>query len=284
MLIVALATILLALGSEGAIKAALALCVLIMSVVYLIAALQVPVNWGEALRGTFVPRLPSGAELRLMGLIGTTVVPHNLFLHAATAKAHYADASELPAARIDTYGSILLGAVITLAIAVLAAATVGIAGAVPSSAAELAGPLTSALGARGGLVVGLGLLSAGLSSAVTAPLAAAYALTGFFGWPSNPRSWPFRSIWLAILAFGGSVLLSGMRPVPLIVMAQAANATFLPLVACFVVWIANDERLLGGYRNRAWHNLLGGVVLVVTIGLSAKTFIALLFVVADAAV
>ncbi len=283
----ALAAALLHFGAQTGIKLALSFAVVAMSFVYLGALFVVPVDWAALLLGLVPYRLPSGAELQLIGLIGTTVVPYNLFLHAATARDHYADGSQLSRARWDTHLSIALGSVITLAIAVLAAATTGagvgglgeaggvVAAPAPQSALDLVEPLRAALGPAAKFVVGFGYFAAGLSSALTAPLAAAYALSGLFGWRDTDGR-AFTAAWATVLAFGLAVVLFGTRPVALILLAQAANGLLLPIIAAFVVWIANDRALLGERRNGWFANGLGGAILLLTLILSAKTLYGLL--------
>ncbi len=265
------AAALLLLGPQTGIKFALSVAVVAMSIVYVGALAVVPVDWAAVLLGIFRFRLPDGAELQLIGLIGTTVVPYNLFLHAATAREHYASAASLRRARWDTHLSIAVGATITLAIAILAAATSVGGTTTPTTALGLVEPLQAALGSGAIYVVGFGYFAAGLSSALTAPLAAAYALSGLFGWGGGERRLRFNLVWAAVLGFGVVVVAFGAKPITLILVAQAANGILLPIIALFVVWIANDRQLLGEARNGWFANLAGGVILLLTLLLSAKT-------------
>ena len=60
-----------------------------------------------------------------------------------------------------------------------------------------------------------------------------------------------------------------MRPIPAIIFAQVANGLLLPIIAGFLLYVANDRRLLGGRANGAASNLAGAavVVLAMVIGL-----------------
>ncbi len=269
------AVALLAFGAQTGIKLALSLAVVAMSVSYVGALLLVPIDWGALLAGLLPVRMPAGSELKLIGLIGTTVVPYNLFLHAATAKEHYGGAADLRRARWDTHVSIALGSLITLAIAVLAAATASAQDAPPATALGLVDPLRRVMGESAVYVVGFGYFAAGLSSALTAPLAAAYALSGLFGWPQSARG-AFAGVWAAVLLFGLGIVLIGYKPIALILVAQAANGLLLPIIAAFVVWVANDRELLGEFCNGWLANVLAAAVLLLTLLLSAKTLYGLL--------
>ena len=263
-------------GSGRTLRAALTAAVAILSVVYVTACLLAPVDWGATLVGMFRPRLPDGAEFRVIGLIGTTVVPYNLFLHASTARDFYAGPGDLPAARRDLYVSVAVGAAVTLAIAVLAAA-VSPGGADIQTGAQLATSLSEVIGASGGIVVGVGYLAAGLTSAVTAPLATALAFGGLFAWVGLPRGSRYAvATWAAILVFGTVVASLGLRPVLLIAFAQAANGLFLPVIAACVLWVANDREALGAATNGPLGNLLGGTLLALTVVLGGKTLYTLL--------
>ncbi len=111
----------------------------------------------------------------------------------------------------------------------------------------------------------LGLFAAGLTIAVTAPLAAAYATCGVLGWKQDARSWRFRAVWMVVLVVGASLAAVGKKPIAAIVFAQAANGVLLPLVAVFLLVAVNRKDRMGAYANRLTTNLLGGLVVLVTL-------------------
>ena len=122
---------------------------------------------------------------------------------------------------------------------------------------------------------GIGLLAAGVSSAVTAPLAAALTARGLFGAPDDARwkasGWRFRSVWLVILIIGVGFGLADIRPTPAILTAQAFNGVLLPLVALFLLAAMNDGALLGENANGPVANAFGLLVVGVAtmLGLTA---------------
>ena len=82
---------------------------------------------GAIAHGLFVPALPeegSKGILTAVGLIGTTIVPYNLFLHASGASERFKDPEQVSDARFDTILSIGLGGIISMAILVCAAANI----------------------------------------------------------------------------------------------------------------------------------------------------------------
>jgi len=122
-----------------------------------------------------------------------------------------------------------------------------------------------------------GLLAAGLTSAITAPMAAAFAVCGAMGWKSQLNSWPFRSVWLVVLTVGTGLAASGLKsPQVTILIAQAANGLLLPVITIFLLIAVNRRDLMGEYRNGNLANLAGGLVLLATL-LLGGTAIAKMF-------
>ena len=114
-----------------------------------------------------------------------------------------------------------------------------------------------------------GLLAAGLTSAITAPLAAAYATAGALGWGGGLKDLRFRAVWAVILIIGVVVATFGQKPVAAILFAQAANGIILPVIAVFLLIVLNRSDLLGKYKNGVVANLMGGAVVLIVTGLGA---------------
>lgn len=260
---------LLATGAYRVVERALVALVVLMSVVFLVTAVMVRPSVGEFLSGVFAPSIPPGALLTVIALIGTTVVPYNLFLHASSVQEKWPESvptgRALAESRTDTVLAITLGGLITLAIVSTAAAAFFGTGAEIESAGQMAEQLEPLLGAGAKYFFAAGLLAAGLTSAITAPLAAAYATSGALGWRRDLGSRPFQAVWAAIIVFGTVFAVIGTSPVAAIVFAQAANGLLLPVVAVFLLIVMNRSDLLGEFRNGPVANVLGvAVVLVVT--------------------
>jgi NRAMP (natural resistance-associated macrophage protein)-like metal ion transporter len=81
-----LAFSLLFLGSYKVLEKVFMGLVLLMSLSFLITACITRPDLGSMLKGMLVPSLPKGSILTVIALIGTTVVPYNLFLHAALVR------------------------------------------------------------------------------------------------------------------------------------------------------------------------------------------------------
>ncbi|UGY93301.1 Nramp family divalent metal transporter [Streptomyces gobiensis] len=264
------AFVLLLTGTYRLIEGAVITLVVVMSVVFVATAVIVRPDLTE-LFGGLVPQLPSGATLTVIALIGTTVVPYNLFLHASSVRQKWTDDTPvdraLTEARSDTYLSIGLGGLITLAVITTAATAMFAKGLRVESAADMAAQLEPLLGPAAQGFFAAGLFAAGLTSAITAPLAAAFAVSGALGWRPDLKSARFRTVWALVILAGTAFAVLGENPVAAILFAQAANGLCLPVIAVFLLRVMNRRDLLGGYRNNLTRNVLGCAVVLIATGL-----------------
>ncbi len=249
----------------------------VMGVVFIVTAVMVRPDFTELTKGLFVPSLPEGSGTLVIALIGTTVVPYNLFLHASAVTQKWprtaGTAWVLRESRIDTVIAVALGGLITLAVLTTAAAFFR-QGDTVDSAAAMAMQLEPLLGPWAPGFFAVGLAAAGVTSALTAPLAAAYATCGALGWQTNLRSWRFRGVWLGIIVVGTvAAFWSGRSPVATIIFAQAANGLILPIIAIFLLLVVNRESVLGKFRNGITANVLGVIVVLVVTGLGYHRFV-----------
>ncbi|MDH3708606.1 MAG: Nramp family divalent metal transporter [Cyclobacteriaceae bacterium] len=271
LLIGVVAFLLLWSGRYKLIEKSLVLLVSVMGVVFIAAAIILKPDLSSTLVGLFVPAAPQGSMIMIVSLIGTTVVPYNLFLHASTVKTRWQDSADLTTARTDTLISVVGGGLITMAILITSAIAFQGVDQEVNSASDLALQLRPLLGSWSGSFIAVGFLAAGLSSSITAPLAAAYATSEILGWKEDLQGKKFRIIWLLVL--GAGVLFSslGFRPTLVILFAQFTNGLLLPVVATFLLWIMNDHRIMGVHYNNLWTNILGILVIIATIVLGVKS-------------
>ncbi len=263
------AAVLLLTGSYRLLERSLIALVILMSLAFTGSVLITQPDFGQLLAAA-VPRLPEGSLFTAVALIGTTIVPYNLFLHASAARERWGGqgASALSEAKQETQVSVGLGGLISIFILVTAAASLFASGLTISSGADLALAIEPAYGPAARFLVGAGLLAAGLSSAITAPMAAAYAVCELAGAP--PRGGLFRLVAMAVLLTGAGIALIGFNPLQVILAAQVANGILLPIIAAFLLVAMNRRSLLGGHVNSPLQNLFGALVLVVTAGLGAR--------------
>lgn len=271
LLIGALAFLVLYSGKYKRIETILSLLVALMGIVFFVSCILLQPNIISILKAIFIPVLPENASLMVVGLIGTTVVPYNLFLHAASVKEKWKVGHHLSSARWDTFISVALGGLITMAILICSAVAFESINTKPESMAGLARQLEPILGTWSGNFLSLGFLAAGFTSSITAPLAAAYAIQEILGWKSDMKSKGFRMVWMLILGAGIFFGSLGFKPVNIILFAQVANGLLLPIVASYLLWIMNDKALMGKHINSRAVNIVGLVVILLTVILGIKS-------------
>ena len=264
-----LAAILIAANRYRALEQVLVLLVVVMAVVFVTLAVvlapqAIAQHADHAASGAVTP-----INL-ILALIGTTVVPYNLFLHAAAVNQRWrgepADVA-IRGARQESLLAILIGGIITAAIMVVAAALIPTQGDQPILEALILA-VEEQLPGLGTLAVGIGLFAAGLTSAITAPLAAGWAVCGALGWSTEPDGRGFRLVALSVLLIGAGFAVLSTRPAALIITAQVTNALLLPIIALLLVLMANSRLVPARFRNPPWENGLAGIVLCVVLGLA----------------
>lgn len=267
------AWMLLMCGRFDWIQLTLTLLVVAMSLLFVIAAVVARPDWGSIASNLLTPSFPAESAQVLIALVGTTVVPYNLFLHSSSAAKVWGGVPDkdkflaLQHARWDTFVSIVIGGMITASI--LISAAIARNGEATGRIGEIAQQLEPVLGSASRWVFAVGLFAAGLTSALTAPLAAAFATCGCLGWPTEIGSARFRIVFSAVMATGLATCLgfgSGTSPTELIILAQFANGLLLPIISVFLLLVMNNSRLLHKFTNRLLANLAGGILLLITTG------------------
>ena len=269
----AVAFLLLASGKFRLIEQVLVGLVACMALVFASTAIVVAPPIAAILKGLITPTIPDNSILVIIGLIGTTVVPYNLFLHASTLKRHSAEGVTLEAARRDITVSVIGGGLITLFIVITAATALHGSGAPVTSLNDLGPTLEPLLGDSSSVFLAMGFLAAGLSSAITAPLAAAYAVTEIVQLSPDLKDRVFRWTWQSVIFVGVLFASLSLKPLQLIFLAQIANGALLPVIALFILWVSNDKSLLGAHANNNLQNLLGLGVVGITLVLGLRSIL-----------
>ncbi len=244
--------------------------VLLMGVAFILTFFVVQPSLLGVLGGLFKPSMPDGSTLTVIALIGTTVVPYNLFLHASTAKIRWDGEKGLKAARSDTVISIGLGGLVAIMITSTAAASIYANALSVQNAADMAVQFEPLFGSLSKYLLGIGLFAAGLSSAITAPLATSFAISELLEVEGGQESAIFKSISISIIVIGSAIALTGIKPIKLILLAQFANGMLLPIVACFLLYALNRKNILGDYTNGALANTLGVGVVIFTAAMGTR--------------
>ncbi len=257
------AAVLLWRGSFRFLAQFLGIVVAAMGLAFLVVVCQLDIDWAALFRGLFVPRISENSGWLVIGLIGTTIVPYNLFLASGIQQK-----GEVHSMRMGLLIAIAIGGLISMV--VLIAAT----GLQESfSFEEMAAYMEAQVGSWGAAMFGLGLFAAGFSSALTAPLAAAITVESILGSDSEkPATQRGRGRWV-----WGSVLLAGMffgvfaggknaTPEAVIIAAQALNGLLLPAISMMLLLLINDQQLIPKDRLNPF---VSNMLLLLMVGISS---------------
>lgn len=215
----------------------------LMGIAFFALAIGRPFSFWEYAESSVTPVIPMGSELLVLGLVGTTIVPYNIFLGSGVSKGQ-----TIPLMRIGLTISVLIGGLITAAILIAGTAVPSFSGF-----AELGQSLDENIGPIGSAALGVGLFAAGFSSAITSPYAAAIIGLSVFSWSKQGQRW----IWIGVLLTGFVFGISGVKPIPVILMVQALNGLVLPLLTAFLVLLINDPAIIPPQnRHSNFYNVL----------------------------
>jgi manganese transport protein len=239
-------------------------------------------DWGGVLRGfaptTDILRDPNMLYLAL-GIIGATVMPHNLYLHSGIVQTRdYGETladkkSALRFATFDSTFALCFALIVNASILILAAATFNKSGAVTvtdiGDAHKMLAPLVGSLLAP--KLFAIALLCCGLNSTVTATLAGQIVMEGFL----NIRlpSWARRLITrgVAIIPAAGVTIYYGASGTGfLLIFSQVVLAFQLPFAVVPLVMFTANKVKMGAMVAPRWLSSLSWAIAVLIIGLNVK--------------
>ena len=250
----------------------LTVCVSVMAVVFCVTMFVVKPNWGEVLQGV-IPTVPGGAIMTCVALIGTTVVPYNLFIHATSSRQTWKDPEQIPLAEFDVRCSMIIGGFITGAVMITAGTVMR--GMEVNSAIDMAAQLEPLLGNLSVPFLAIGLICAGISSAVITPLGVSYVLAGLFGWKldRSDKRYFFTNIAIVLCGIVGTA--TGFNPLTIIMAAQAVNGVFLPVSVFVLLYLASRSSVMGKHKNKPYQVILGTAVFVISLIIGISSVVSL---------
>jgi len=247
---------LLFLGKTQTVGNILGLVVGAMGLSFIIAALSGPIDLGAITRGAFLPQLPDGSMTIALGMLGTTIVPYNIFLGSSMAEGQ-----SLPDMRKGLGLSVFLGGVISIAILV-----VGTRIAAPFEFEKLYVYLVQESSTTMGFLFAFGLFAAGFTSTITASMAGALTIKSVH---PQGHSWGYqhryyRGVWGFILVVGLALGATGIQAIPVIILAQAANGLILPMLTAGIWKVVFSKKLMGVHANSFGLNVLMGLTFLIS--------------------
>ena len=242
--------------------------VMTIGVCFFVELVLIKPYWPDVFEG-FKPSLSAISEAAplyiAIGIIGATVMPHNLYLHSSIVQTRLTGtdyASKLDAvrlSRIDTIGSLALALLVNAAILILAAAAfhqTGHSDVVEiQDAYRMLDPLVG--GAMASILFGVALLASGQSSTFTGTIAGQVIMEGYLDLriPCWQRRLITRGLAL-IPAFLGVWLMGDDAVGKLLILSQVVLSLQLPFALYPLIRMTGDRKLMGPFANRLPTRLL----------------------------
>jgi manganese transport protein len=262
-----------------------AFIVTLMGVIALCFIVQIAMadpDWGAVIRGfaptTEIVRNPDMLYLAI-GIIGATVMPHNLYLHSGVVQTRrFGDSVEdrreaIKLATIDSTIALMFALTINAAILILAAATFNKAGKtdvaeLDQAHAFLAPLLGSAIAPT---LFGIALLCCGLNSTVTATLSGQIVMEGFIDirLPAWARRLTTRAIAITPAAIV-TIWYGEAGTAKLLIFSQVVLGIALPFSIIPLVMFTADRRKMGALAAPIWVTLLATLTAALLIALNFK--------------
>ena len=262
-------------GSYKIFEKILVLLVFTMSITFVLVAITSTPSIKDLLGG-LKPNVTETNFIYVVGLIGTTVVPYNLFLHSYVAKKRWVTAEDYKSSVYDTVLSIVIGGIISLSIIITAASSqISLNQNEIKNAVDLGNQLSPTLGSFSKYFISIGLFCAGITSSITAPIATSYALSGIFNYKAEWSDKIFKRVAYIVISIGVFFSSVNYNPILVIKLAQFVNGLFLPFIAIFLIWSVNKRNVMGKYVNSNFYNLLGILIVITSLVISYRSLILL---------
>ncbi|NOS91703.1 MAG: Nramp family divalent metal transporter [Cyclobacteriaceae bacterium] len=273
--------LLLVLQSYGMrkIEAFIIALVAIIGVSFLMEMIWAKPDMGELAKG-FIPSIPSDEALYIaIGIIGATVMPHNLYLHSSLVQTRRIDSSEkgiwsaIKYNFIDSAIALNAAFFVNAAILILAASTFFRAGMFEVSdiqdSYKFLAPLTGTKWAS--ILFGVALVAAGQSSTITGTLAGQVVMEGYLNLRIAP--WLRRLITrlIAIIPAYVVILMYGEgKTGELLVFSQVVLSLQLGFAVIPLIHFTSDKEKMGVFAIKPWVKFAAWVIAFIIVSLNVK--------------
>ncbi len=234
-------------------------------------------QWGDLAAG-FIPRLEPGALFIAIGIIGATVMPHNLYLHSSLVQSR-AISNTLTGKReackfnlIDSAVALNAAFFVNAAILVMAAAVFHSRGIMVTEIQQAHELLAPILGSRiAPAAFAIALLAAGQSSTLTGTLSGQIVMEGFLN--IRMRPWLRRLVTrgMALIPATIVIAISGSEGTyKLLILSQVILSLQLPFATIPLIHFTSDKKKMGMFVNRTWLKIVAWVIAAIIVVLNLK--------------
>lgn len=254
---------------------------------YVAAAFLAHPPWHQVLRHTVLPHIEMSRAflMAFVAIFGTTISPYLFFWQAAqtvdderaqgrhtVARRMGATPAELRAARTDVVTGMLLSNAVMYFIILTTAATLHAAGQRDIQTAQQAAQALRPLAGNGAsLLFALGIIGTGLLGVPVLAGSAAYAIAEAGGWHRGMGERPTRAgrfylVLVVAMVAGMAMDYVRLDPIRMLYWSAVLNGVLAPPLIGIILFVCNDQRVMGKEVNGRWLNVFGGITLVVMSG------------------
>ena len=233
--------------------------------------------WPDVATG-FVPKLTSESLYVAIGILGATVMPHNLYLHSALVQTRAVEQTEEGKQQackwnfVDTAIALNAALFVNAAILIVSASVFFKNNVVVTEIQQAHELLTPLLGtAVASTLFAIALLSAGQSSTLTGTLAGQIVMEGFIKLKIRPV---LRRLITRAIAIIPAVVVIGLKgeegTYGLLILSQVILSLQLPFAVIPLIQFTSNKEKMGKFVNKLWVQILAWVSAIIIVGLNAK--------------
>ena len=249
----------------------------IMGICFGIELLLAKPALGEIALG-FIPHLNSKSLYIAIGILGATVMPHNLYLHSALVQTRMVEQTESGKKQackfnlIDTLVALNVAFLVNAAILIVAASVFFKNGVIVTEIQQAYKLLTPLLGTTmAGLLFACALLASGQSSTLTGTYAGQIVMEGFLHFKMRPV---LRRLITRLFAIVPAVIVISLQgegaALPLLILSQVILSMQLPFAILPLIQLTNDRKVMGNFANGATVKMLAWISAAVILVLNAQ--------------
>lgn len=259
-------------------KVFLVLCVFYLA--YVVSGFLAGPDWDKIATSMVEPKLRFDSKYlyMLIGVIGTTIAPWQLFFMQASVVEKGIGVEHLKHSRFDSLIGCIMAGIVIFFIIVACAATIHPAGIKIRTAADAALALKPLAGHYCSVLFSFGLLNASLFAAVVLPLSVAYYVCEGLGFEAGiskkfSEAPQFYTIFTATILMGmGLVLIPQFPLFKMMVLTQVVNGIVLPFMLIFMVLLINRKEIMSDFINGKVWNFVAWFTIVAVIALTLLMF------------
>ncbi len=230
-------------------------------------------NWSEVGKAFATPtfHLDVGYVTIFVTIIGTTIAPWMQFYQQSSIVDKGIQVKDYAYERVDVIVGSLFAVIVATFITIACASTIYKSGLHIETAKDAALALGPLAGKYASTLFALGLLNASLFSAAILPLSTSYTVCEAFGWENSVsrdlKDAPiFFAIFTALIILGaGIILLPVQSLIQAMLISQTFNGVLLPVILIAMLFLINDKRLMGKFKNGRLFNILAWIISIVLI-------------------